>query len=165
MAKVLCATLVATLLSAGVLCAQTNTAWPVDKRPLATTLSDVDVAALISLDLGHAAYTGYKEHTLVRSIGCEAAKLAIANSIAIAFKHYVPEERPNGADNKSFPSQHTANAFASIGWKWQVAVPLAISTGYLRTAGNWHWWKDVGAGALIGLWSDWFVSQLDYCQK
>ena len=51
-----------------------------------------------------------------------------ASAIGLIGKHTIDAPRPDGSDNKSFPSNHTANAFASattlhIRHGWQVGLP------------------------------------------
>ena len=70
----------------------------------------------------------------------------------------VGRERPNGQDEKSFPSGHTSNAFAlaavverHYGWKaglpaYAVASAVAVS----RLQRNKHYVSDVLAGATLG---------------
>lgn len=81
-------------------------------------------------------------------------------------KHTVHSTRPDGSDNKSFPSGHTAVAFSAAafmdrryGEQWgqrygQWAVPalygVAALTGVARVEANKHHWGDVLAGAAIG---------------
>jgi membrane-associated phospholipid phosphatase len=68
------------------------------------------------------------------------------------------EMRPNGKDDKSFPSGHAAVAFSAAqylqmrgGWEYGVpAYVLATAVGYSRVRSNEHYWKDVVAGAMLG---------------
>ncbi len=70
----------------------------------------------------------------------------------------VQRERPNGQDNKSFPSGHTSNAFAlaavaqrHYGWKLGVpAYAVAAVVGASRLEQDKHWLSDVVAGATLG---------------
>jgi membrane-associated phospholipid phosphatase len=74
---------------------------------------------------------------------------------AYALKHIVREERPNGADFQSFPSDTSALAFAPAqylwdryGWEYGVpAYAAAIYTGYSRVEAKDHHWYDVAASA------------------
>ena len=76
---------------------------------------------------------------------------------AFALKHIVHEERPNGSDNMSFPSDTAALAFAPAqylwdryGWEYGVpAYAAAIFTGYTRVEAKEHHWYDVAASAGI----------------
>ena len=98
-----------------------------------------------------------------------AATLAVVHGL----KNVVDEERPNGSDNKSFPSGHTASAFSGAtfihkryGIK-RAIVPylLAGFTGYTRVQSNKHHVQDVIAGAVIsGLFSWLFVSEYSQVQ-
>jgi len=75
-----------------------------------------------------------------------------------ALKALIRRRRPCapscGADNPdySFPSGHTAWAFAAMGGgRVSVMLPLAIGSGGLRVAAGKHYLTDVLAGAGIGL--------------
>ena len=73
-------------------------------------------------------------------------------------KAAVGRERPNGEDEKSFPSGHTSNAFAlaavverHYGWKGGVpAYALASAVAVSRLQRNKHYLSDVLAGATLG---------------
>ena len=70
----------------------------------------------------------------------------------------VGRERPNGQDNKSFPSGHTSNAFALASvaqehYGWKVGVPSYLLAGLMgasRINQDKHWLSDVVAGAAVG---------------
>ncbi|MBC7868474.1 MAG: phosphatase PAP2 family protein, partial [Gloeobacteraceae cyanobacterium ES-bin-316] len=72
--------------------------------------------------------------------------------------------RPDGSNYFSFPSGHTAEAFASAEFLYQeyknvspwygvAGYAMAATTGYLRMYNNKHWLGDVMAGAGIGILS------------
>jgi len=73
-------------------------------------------------------------------------------------KAAVGRERPNGQDNKSFPSGHTSNAFAMASvaqghYGWKVGVPAYLLAGLMgvsRIHEDKHWLSDVVAGAGLG---------------
>ena len=81
----------------------------------------------------------------------------IAVTGTMALKYGVNSERPNGGDH-SFPSGHTAVAFASAGYLharygWKTGLPfeiLAATIGFARVQSKDHHWYDVVAGAAIG---------------
>ena len=93
--------------------------------------------------------------------------LAPTNLVVETLKRTVNRTRPDGEhkrSNASFPSSHSANAFA-LAWvlarRWKRLAPLfwisastvAISRLYL----NRHYLSDVVVGALIGILSAWLV--------
>jgi membrane-associated phospholipid phosphatase len=75
-----------------------------------------------------------------------------------AIKYATQRERPDGSDHFSFPSGHTAVAFAAasvldrqygrtVGW---LAYGAAAMAGEARIADNHHYLSDVVAGAVLG---------------
>ena len=70
----------------------------------------------------------------------------------------VRRERPNGQDNKSFPSGHTSNAFALAAvaqrhYGWKIGVPAYLLAGVMgasRINQDKHWFSDVVGGAALG---------------
>jgi len=74
-------------------------------------------------------------------------------------KYSVQRERPDGSNQHSFPSGHTASAFAtasvlrqSYGWKvGAVAYLVAGYVGSARMIHNRHYLSDVAFGAAIGV--------------
>ncbi|MGN8036861.1 phosphatase PAP2 family protein [Chitinophaga sp. 22321] len=79
-------------------------------------------------------------------------------------KRWTHEERPNGQDFLSFPSGHTATAFAAAEfmrqeykdvspWYGVAGYLAATTTGALRMYNNKHWLSDVVAGAGVGILS------------
>ena len=82
----------------------------------------------------------------------------------MALKYTVREKRPDSDEHDSFPSGHTASAFAGASfihkrYGWRYALPAylgAIYTGYSRVHVNRHHTQDVFAGAFIAVASSWF---------
>ena len=83
-------------------------------------------------------------------------------------KCVIDAERPDGKDNKSFPSGHTASAFSGATFihkrygmeKAVVPYLLAGFTGYSRIHSNKHYFHDVAAAALISSFFTWmFVDE------
>ncbi|MDX2047767.1 MAG: phosphatase PAP2 family protein [Chitinophagaceae bacterium] len=88
----------------------------------------------------------------------------IMSSSVFALKRITHEQRPDGSDYLSFPSGHTATAFAAAEfmrqeykdvspWYGIAGYAAASATGYLRMYNNKHWLGDVVAGAGIGILS------------
>ncbi|MEN6521404.1 MAG: phosphatase PAP2 family protein [Armatimonadota bacterium] len=81
----------------------------------------------------------------------------VALSVTGLLKESVHEWRPDRSDDKSFPSGHTAAAFALAGTlseeypkdKW-LYYGLAALIGWSRVDSDKHHWHDVAAGAVIG---------------
>lgn len=143
----LCCGLVACLAlgSAG---AQTADRWSNASHVLAVGLPML--AAGTALKEGDAA--GLQQLTLTMASAVGAAEL---------LKRSIPAQRPDGSDDKSFPSGHTAVAFAAVRFMdkrysdaiapytpWLYAA--AGLTGLARVEANKHYWHDVAAGALLG---------------
>jgi membrane-associated phospholipid phosphatase len=81
-----------------------------------------------------------------------------------SLKPITHEQRPDGSSYRSFPSGHTATAFAAAEWLrteyWHrspwigiAGYAMATSVGVLRVYNNRHWVSDVVAGAAIGFLS------------
>lgn len=95
-----------------------------------------------------------------RSIILGTSYLFVATTVT-GLKHITNVERPDGGSD-SFPSGHTATAFAGAEFLFQeykdVSVWYGISgyliatgTGVFRMLNNRHWLTDVAAGAGIGI--------------
>ena len=89
---------------------------------------------------------------------------AIMLASTFAVKYLSQETRPNAADNLSFPSGHTAQAFLAASivhtefrdksqWYGIGAYTIATSVAALRMINDKHWQSDVVAGAGFGILS------------
>ena len=125
------------------------------------TFSDVGVAGLMGAALGLPAYKD--DWQGVKQAGYS---IAAAAGVSLAGKTLVSEERPDGSGDDSFPSGHSAVAFASAttlyrryGWeKGLPAYAVATLVGIGRVEADKHYWKDVEAGAVIGIVSGWMLT-------
>jgi len=86
----------------------------------------------------------------------------VLNGIVIPTKKLTHELRPDKSAYSSFPSGHTAEAFANATflsmeygeisvWYSISGYTIASLTGYLRMYNNKHWFGDVIAGAGVGI--------------
>ena len=95
--------------------------------------------------------------------GFKQLTLSMATTVGASevLKRTVHSMRPDGSDNKSFPSEHTAVAFAAVRFMdkrygkeiapytpWLYAA--AALTGVARVEAKKHHWQDVVAGGALG---------------
>ncbi len=99
----------------------------------------------------------FRDRTIIYGIST-----LIMSSTVFVVKKKTSEIRPDGSNNLSFPSGHTANAFAAAEflrqeykdvspWYGIAGYAAAAATGYLRISNNKHWMGDVAAGAGVGI--------------
>lgn len=123
-------------------------------------LSLAPIVAVYGLDL-----LGVKARTdfVNRSVILAKAELLAIGSVYL-LKATTREERPDGSDAHSFPSNHSAQAFLAatflseeygrrIRWIPYVAYTVASSVSVLRVLNNKHYINDVLVGAGIGILS------------
>ncbi|MBP1645823.1 MAG: rane-associated phospholipid phosphatase [Bacteroidetes bacterium] len=93
-----------------------------------------------------------------------ASSLIIMEAIVFHSKTFIGRERPDGSEYVSFPSGHTATAFACAHllhkeygelspWISVAGYSMATVTGVTRILNNRHWLSDVLFGAGIGILS------------
>ena len=110
------------------------------------------------------ALPGRSPASRARSCAC----LAAVKLIEAALKRAVPERRPDGHDDKSFPSEHAAESVAAalildrqysanVG---RLACTLASAVAVSRIASRRHYPHDVLAGALVGAASVWLFFRI-----
>lgn len=101
----------------------------------------------------------FKERTIIM-----ATSYLLMSATVIPLKSLTKVERPDGSNFHSFPSGHTATAFAGAEFMWQEykdksiwygisGYVVATGTGFFRMYNNKHWLTDVAAGAGIGILS------------
>lgn len=101
----------------------------------------------------------FKDRTIIL-----ATSAIITTALVQSTKHIVREERPDGSDKYSFPSGHSAAAFATAQFQFMEykdeniwfalsGYPFAVFTGVARILNNKHYLGDVVAGAGVGILS------------
>ncbi len=93
-----------------------------------------------------------------------ATSYILTTAVVFGLKSVSNIERPDGTTNDSFPSGHTAIAFAGAEFLWQeykhksiwygiAGYTVAAGTGLFRMYNNRHWLTDVAVGAGIGIFA------------
>ena len=132
---------------------------PLYSKSNSETLGDI---LAVALPLGAYGTTFYMKDKKGESQFYKSYGVTIAT--ALTLKYSIKEERPDKSNNRSFPSAHTASAFAGAGFIHQhygfkyAIVPylLATYTSYSRIHSNRHYTRDVLAGATIATLSTWY---------
>lgn len=125
------------------------------------TASDVGRNGLVIVALGLPAVQGDWQGTKQA-----AFSLGATYAVTTGLKHVVEEERPDGSDDKSFPSGHTSSSFAAAATLhkrhgWEVGVPahvVAAFVGVARVKADKHYVHDVIVGAAIGEAAGWLLT-------
>jgi len=116
-------------------------------------MSDVTVGALVVWSVGVPLVDGDEKGALQAGLS-----IAAAQGVTQLLKRVVPSTRPDISDRRSFPSGHTATAFAAATSIMErrgasegiPAMALAGMTGLGRVQARKHRWSDVAVGAAIG---------------
>lgn len=129
------------------------------------------MAASYILKIAGVKGTSSWEQKIIKS----GASFIICAGTSYALKHSVHSMRPDGTDNRSFPSGHTAVAFCGATvlhkeygkispWISVAGYAVATATALDRVRRNRHHWGDVAAGAAIGYLSTeagyWIVDKI-----
>jgi membrane-associated phospholipid phosphatase len=118
-------------------------------------LANVGTGVAIALPIAAAGISYWKNDW--QGIGQLALDTGATVGTALLLKQFVKEERPDYSDDRSFPSDTAALAFAPASYLWdrygwEYGVPAygaAIFSGYTRVASDEHHWWDVAASAGI----------------
>jgi membrane-associated phospholipid phosphatase len=143
-------------------------AFACNPAPAATnqSLGDVGTGVAIALPVVAAGISYWKDDW--RGIGELALDTGATVGSALLIKQFVKEERPDFSDNRSFPSDTAALAFAPASYMWArygweygaPAYAAAAFVGYTRVATDEHHWWDVAASAGIAWgWTFLFVDR------
>ena len=100
-----------------------------------------------------------------RLLASSLASYAVMATFVNSIKYTASEMRPDGSTRNSWPSGHTATAFAGATilhkeygltrspWYSIAGYTVATATGVMRVLNNRHWISDVLSGAGIGILS------------
>jgi hypothetical protein len=119
-------------------------------------------AFTVQVLVGVGMYTGgwfAKQGRLART-GADIMRAQVLSQVYVqAIKYTAQRERPDGSNTQSFPSGHSASAFATAGvlqreYGWKVGVPATVAAAYVamaRVHDNKHYLSDVIFGASMGI--------------
>jgi membrane-associated phospholipid phosphatase len=118
-------------------------------------LANIGTGVAIVLPVAAAGISYWKNDW--QGIGQLALTTGATVGTALLLKQFVKEERPDYSDDRSFPSDTAALAFAPASYLWDrygweygaPAYGAAIFSGYTRVASDEHHWWDVAASAGI----------------
>jgi membrane-associated phospholipid phosphatase len=124
--------------------------------------SDVGRDVLFYTALGYPAVQGDWA-----GVGQAALALGSTRLVTDGLKDAVGEKRPDGSDNRSFPSGHTSMSFAAAGtlhkrYGWKIGIPahaVAAFVGAARVKADKHYVHDVIAGAALGEAAAWLITR------
>ncbi len=150
--RAITATVIITAMLAGPVSAQepSRFAWAPSHQDEARSLSDAAIGGQAGIYAKHV----WDAPDRKRALSCAAMRVGITVAATEIVKRVVHRTRPDGSDDRSFWSGHSATSMAMAGWDYRVGIPLSISTGYLRVAAKRHYWSDVAAGFGAGAFAN-----------
>lgn len=121
-----------------------------------TTLDHVSTG-LVAASIGLNTYRHVKDDGWKVGLGREGCETGFAIGTSELAKLLVSRTRPNGVDDKSFWSEHSAIAGANAGFtvqisgrKVQLGWTIAGATAAARVGSGWHYVSDVAVGLADG---------------
>ena len=143
------------------------TAFTINNSPLTSTQKNIETAGTIvaiALPLAAGGITILKKDR--QGFGQLLWETGLTVGTAYALKHIVREQRPNGSDFQSFPSDTTALAasgssflFGRYGWQYGLpATALTQFVSYSRIQAHQHRWYDTMASSAIAAGYGYFVT-------
>jgi membrane-associated phospholipid phosphatase len=133
-------------------------AFTVNTTPLSSTRKDIETLGTgiaIALPVTAAGIAWFKQDRI--GLAELAAESILTVGTAYALKNIVREERPDGSDHQSFPSETTAVAASgsSFLWGrygWEYGLPAEAATAFVsfsRVQARQHRWYDTLASSAI----------------
>lgn len=130
--------------------------------------SDIEKTGdILAITIPAVAYgsTHYMDDNLGRKQFYQSFTINLASTYVL--KSVIDKKRPNGKDNKSFPSGHTSLAFQGASFIHQrygleYSIPAYIGAGfvaYSRVEADQHDVTDVLAGAALGIASSMYLTK------
>jgi len=124
--------------------------------------SDIARDALMAAALGVPAIQGDWNGDLMA-----AGSMIVAGGAAYGLKHAFPERRPDRSNRRSFPSGHSAVAFAAAAslenrYGWKAGLPAFAAASFVavaRVEAKKHHWYDCLAGAALGTGSGFLLTR------
>lgn len=125
------------------------------------TYGDIASYAIPAFAAGVSLYKGDEEGLKQYGLG-----LLLSMGTTFALKKGVNRTRPDGSNNQSFPSGHTARAFAGASYLQfrygsEYGIPMMLASGavgWSRVDADKHYWTDVVAAGLITTAIHWAVT-------
>jgi membrane-associated phospholipid phosphatase len=122
------------------------------------TYGSFSVQAFIGVGMYGAGWLAKKGRLATAGADIMRAQL-LSQAYVQAIKYTVQRERPDRSNSVSFPSGHSASAFATAGvlqrhYGWKVGVPAAVVAAYVATSrvhDNKHYLSDVIFGSAMGI--------------
>jgi membrane-associated phospholipid phosphatase len=120
---------------------------PVPQRKYADWGSDLTVGASLAADTWYS----WRSPNRRAAFTCQAIRDGSIILVTELVKRLVHRTRPNGADQFSFWSEHTAlSASATGGYGIGFVLPITLGTAAGRIAGADHWASDTVVGGAFG---------------
>ena len=132
-----------------------------DKKDDVALAGDIVVSLLPAAAISKVVYTRDQRGALEFT-----ASLTTALATTFLLKYSIDAERPNGENNRSFPSGHSSTAFASatfmqIRYGWEYGVPAYVAATFVawsRVYSDHHYSRDVIAGSTLGVVSSYIFT-------
>ncbi len=120
---------------------------PSADRKYAEWSSDITVAASLAADTWYS----WKSPNRRAAFMCQGIRDGVIIGVTEIVKRLIHRTRPNGTDQLSFWSEHTAlTASATGGYGIGFVLPITLGTAAGRIAGADHWASDTMIGGTFG---------------